>query len=91
MSSVGGTKERSQMTLQERALKVMDEATDLVDIIDSEEWADALTQFGNLADAAAELAPELAQKAFDGGMTKKAIAEKLNISPRDLVGMVKTS
>ena len=78
------------MTLQERALTLMDAATDLVDHIDRKDWQAALVGFNQLADLASGIAPELAQEALNEGMTKKYIAERLDISPRMLTGMEKT-
>lgn len=76
--------------LQKRALDLMDEATDLVDLIDNRAWPQALDLFSKIITVATELGQELSQESFNDGLTKKEIAERIGIDPRTFRGMEKT-
>lgn len=55
-----------------------------------ENWLAVLRHLGNLGDAFSELAADLCQLAYDGGATKKAIAEALNMPVGALRGLVRS-
>lgn len=67
--------------LQKRALNLMDEASDLVDLIDNSEWKQSLMLWDTIVGITAELGKMLSQQAFDAGMSKDEIAEASGMKP----------
>lgn len=59
-------------------------------LVYDEELEAALGALRTAADALTDLGAELAQAAFNDGMTKRAIAEALDVPPSTFRGMTKT-
>ena len=60
------------------------------DAIRAEDWISALRWLGKTNEHYGHVAVELAQRAYDGGATKKAIGLALDVPPSTLRGMVRS-
>lgn len=72
-----------------RATIVRNLANNIEQAVADEDWSAALANMGKMGDAFSDLAADVAQEAYNEGMTKKAIAERLNVPPSTFRGMVK--
>jgi hypothetical protein len=77
------------------AREEIDRALELLELahanVRNGDWLGALRCFGALPDHCSEACMAIVQKAYDGGTTKKAIAQAIGMPPSGLRGLEKTA